>query len=98
MKSLSALGQRNGSKVSDKERLSYLARGREALEKEQVFIKATGRAIEKALSVGRWLEQRQDEYAVQTKAGSVMVVDDILEDEEAKVKERQREEMVKKEN
>jgi ribonuclease P/MRP protein subunit POP7 len=98
MKSSSTLRQRNGSKVSDKERLSHLARGQEALEKEKVFIKATGRAIEKAMSVGRWFEQRQDEYAVRIKTGSVMVVDDILEDEEAKMKERQREEMIREEN
>ncbi|KAL2223165.1 Rpp20 subunit of nuclear RNase MRP and P-domain-containing protein [Thermoascus aurantiacus ATCC 26904] len=71
-------------RMSEKERIARMAQGQENLKREEVFIKATGRAIEKALSVGRWFEQRADEYAVRVKTGSVLVVDDIEEDEEEK--------------
>ncbi|KAL1967617.1 hypothetical protein VTN77DRAFT_3132 [Rasamsonia byssochlamydoides] len=77
----------NNQKMTEKERLARLAKTQEKLEREKVYIKATGRAIEKALSIGRWFEQRGEEYAVQVKTGSVMVVDDIVEDEEAKRQE-----------
>lgn len=52
---------------------------------EEVFVKATGRAIEKALSVGRWFE-RDEEFCVRVSTGSVLVVDDVEEDEEVKKK------------
>ncbi|EAW11542.1 ribonuclease P subunit p20 family protein [Aspergillus clavatus NRRL 1] len=74
------------SKRTEQQKLAQLARGQEQLSKEEVFVKATGRAIEKALSVGRWFEEREAEYAVRVKTGSVLVVDDIVEDEEAKQK------------
>ncbi|KAL5360947.1 Rpp20 subunit of nuclear RNase MRP and P-domain-containing protein [Aspergillus floccosus] len=70
-------------KKRDQQKLSQIARGQDELRTEAVFVKATGRAIEKALSVGRWFEQRADEYAVRVKTGSVLVVDDV-EDEDAK--------------
>ncbi|RAO65385.1 uncharacterized protein BHQ10_001397 [Talaromyces amestolkiae] len=66
--------------------------GRDVLEKcraklreEKVLIKATGRAIEKALSVGRWFEEGKggggEEYEVVVRTGSVCVVDDIVEED-----------------
>ena len=54
-------------------------------QKEEVFVKATGRAMEKALAVGRWFEEKGgEEYAVRVSTGSVLVVDDVEEDEGAK--------------
>ncbi|GES62813.1 hypothetical protein ATETN484_0008009600 [Aspergillus terreus] len=73
-------------KKRDQQKLAQIARGQDELRTEEVFVKATGRAIEKALSVGRWFEQRGDEYAVRVKTGSVLVVDDVEEDEDAKRK------------
>ncbi|KAL1865625.1 hypothetical protein Plec18167_009346 [Paecilomyces lecythidis] len=77
-------------KISEKEKLARLAKGQEALKKEEVFIKATGRAIERALSVGKWFEEKEEEYAVSVKTGTVLVVDDIVEDEEAESKEMEK--------
>lgn len=73
-------------KVRDRQRLGELARSGEQLCREEVYVKATGRAMEKALSVGRWFEEgdRVGEYTVRVKTGSVLVVDDVVEDEEAK--------------
>lgn len=51
---------------------------------EEVFVKATGRAIEKALSVSRWFERDEKKFFVRVNTGSVLVVDDVEEDEETK--------------
>jgi ribonuclease P/MRP protein subunit POP7 len=58
--------------------------------REEVFVKATGRAIEKALNVGKWFEEKEAEYTVRVKTGSVLVVDDVVEDEEKKERELQK--------
>ncbi|KAJ5276736.1 hypothetical protein N7524_002889 [Penicillium chrysogenum] len=58
--------------------------------REEVFVKATGRAIEKALNVAKWFEEKETEYKVRVNTGSVIVVDDIVEDEEMKAKEEQK--------
>ncbi|KNG85036.1 hypothetical protein ANOM_007722 [Aspergillus nomiae NRRL 13137] len=71
----------SSSKKRDRERLAQIARGSESLKKEEVFVKATGRAIEKALRVGKWFEERESEYTVRVETGSVLVVDDVVEDE-----------------
>ncbi|KAE8144067.1 Rpp20 subunit of nuclear RNase MRP and P-domain-containing protein [Aspergillus pseudotamarii] len=76
----------SSTKKRDRERLAQIARGNESLKKEEVFVKATGRAIEKALRVGKWFEERESEYAVRVETGSVLVVDDVVEDEERKRK------------
>lgn len=74
-------------KKTEKQKLAQLAQGNEKLRKEEeVFVKATGRAMEKALAIGRWFEARESEYIVRVKTGSVLVVDDVVEDEEAKRK------------
>lgn len=61
------------------------------LRQDKVLVKATGRAIEKALAVGRWFEESKgkgaaaatgDEYEVIVRTGSVCVVDDIEENED----------------
>lgn len=59
-------------------------------KREEVFVKATGRAIEKALNVAKWFEEKETEYTVRVNTGSVVVVDDIVEDEEMKAKEEQK--------
>lgn len=76
-------------KVSERENMGRLMDGTKELQKEEVYIKATGRAIEKAMNIGKWFEAK-DEYTTKVNTGSVLVVDDILEDEEKKqtLKER----------
>ncbi len=68
--------------------LAALARGeeREQLSSEEVFVKATGKAMKVALRVGRWFENggREAEYKVRVTTGSVLVVDDVEEDEEGR--------------
>lgn len=78
----------SSKRKTEKEKLAQLAQGHERLRKgkgeEEVFIKATGRAIEKALSVGKWFETKETEYVVRVKTGTVLVVDDVIEDEAAR--------------
>lgn len=76
------------TRKSDKQILEDLSKVSE--KREEVFVKATGRAIEKALNVAKWFEEKQAEYTVNVKTGSVLVVDDIVEDEEKKEKEEQK--------
>lgn len=67
--------------------LAALARGEEReLSSEEVFVKATGKAMKVALRVGRWFESggREAEYKVRVTTGSVLVVDDVEEDEEGR--------------
>ncbi|PYH87482.1 hypothetical protein BO71DRAFT_436671 [Aspergillus ellipticus CBS 707.79] len=47
--------------------------------KEVVFVKATGRAMERALKVGKWFEAggREKEFGVRVETGCVLVVDDL---------------------
>ncbi|CRG85700.1 hypothetical protein PISL3812_02726 [Talaromyces islandicus] len=52
------------------------------LRQEKVLIKATGRAIEKALALGSWFQEKAQEYEVAIHTGSVCVVDDIVRLEE----------------
>ncbi|KAF7718450.1 Uncharacterized protein PECH_005933 [Penicillium ucsense] len=84
----SNIGLDDGRK-SEQQKLAELAKVAE--KREEVFVKATGRAIEKALNVGKWFEEKEAEYIVRTKTGSVLVVDDIVEDEEKKERELRRE-------
>lgn len=78
----------SSKRKTEKEKLAQLAQGHERLRKgkgeEEVFIKASGRAIEKALSVGKWFETKETEYVVRVKTGTVLVVDDVIEDEAAR--------------
>ncbi|KAL4799740.1 Rpp20 subunit of nuclear RNase MRP and P-domain-containing protein [Aspergillus venezuelensis] len=77
-----------GSQGQQEKLLAALARGeeREQLSSEEVFVKATGRAMGTALKVGTWFEGhgREAEYKVRVKTGSVLVVDDVEEDEGGK--------------
>jgi ribonuclease P/MRP protein subunit POP7 len=74
------------TRKSEKQILDELSKVSE--KREEVFIKATGRAIEKALNVGKWFEEKSVEYTVRINTGSVLVVDDVVEDEEKKAKEQ----------
>ncbi|CAG7980184.1 unnamed protein product [Penicillium salamii] len=67
-------------------------------KREEVFVKATGRAIEKALNVGKWFEEKATQYVVRIKTGSVLVVDDVVEDEEKKQKEQQKQQQSEKQS
>ncbi|ODH30332.1 hypothetical protein ACO22_03607 [Paracoccidioides brasiliensis] len=78
------------SKASEKQKLASFTESTEELKKEEVFIKATGRAIEKAVSIGKWFEGKE-EYAIRVNTGAVMVVDDIVEDESLKRNHESRE-------
>jgi len=76
------------TRKSEKQILEELSNVSE--KREEVFVKATGRAIEKALNVGKWFEEKAVEYKVRVNTGSVLVVDDVVEDEELKEKEQQK--------
>jgi ribonuclease P/MRP protein subunit POP7 len=76
------------TRKSEKQILEELSKVSE--KREEVFVKATGRAIEKALNVGKWFEEKTVEYTVRVNTGSVLVVDDIVEDEEKKEKRQQK--------
>ncbi|KAJ5156062.1 hypothetical protein N7492_008865 [Penicillium capsulatum] len=70
------------TRTTEKQKISQLAKVSEL--REEVFVKATGRAIEKALNVGKWFEGKETEYAVRVTTGSVLVVDDVVENEQKK--------------
>lgn len=68
-----------------------MVRIKEKLKEEKVYVRATGRAMERALQLGKWFEERgkggdgngdgskgDEEYEVSVKTGSVCVVDDIV--------------------
>lgn len=68
------------NKISEKGKLESVVQARESLEKEEVIIMATGRAIDKAMSLEKWFKDREEEYEVHVRTKSVLVVDDILPD------------------
>ncbi|PYI07241.1 hypothetical protein BO78DRAFT_313582 [Aspergillus sclerotiicarbonarius CBS 121057] len=81
----SLLGSNNkGRGGGRKEQIAALAKSQEALKKEEVFVKATGRAMERALKVGKWFEGegRAEEFTVRVKTGSVLVVDDVVDEDQ----------------
>lgn len=77
------------TRKTEQQKLAELAKV--ADKREEVFLKATGRAIEKVLKVGKWFEEKETEYVVRVTTGSVLAVDDIVEDEEKKELEIQKE-------
>ena len=66
--------------------MQRLAESRERLAKEgeEVLVKASGRAMAKALRVGEWFRTKETEMEckVEVRTGSVSVVDDVVELEE----------------
>lgn len=59
-------------------------------ERDEVILKATGKAIAKALSLGVWFQQRE-EYAVRIETGTVGAIDDIVPPEDAAGEEEDQE-------
>ncbi|EYE98142.1 ribonuclease P subunit p20 family protein [Aspergillus ruber CBS 135680] len=86
---------------TDRQKLAQMAEGHEKMRKEagqeEIFIKATGRAMEKAMRVGKWFGEREREYVTRVKTGSVIVVDDVVEDEEGRKKVVEEGEKIEKE-
>ncbi|KAJ5920827.1 hypothetical protein N7466_009153 [Penicillium verhagenii] len=76
------------TRKTEQQKLAELAKISD--KREEVFVKATGRAIEKVLKLGKWFEEKDTEYAVRLTTGSVLVVDDVVEDEEKKELEMQK--------
>ena len=67
-----------GGKGSDRQKLSKV--GQQDKEPEEVTLKATNKAIERALGLALFF-QGQEDCRVRLKTGSVGVVDDIVVDE-----------------
>ncbi|MCJ1287340.1 hypothetical protein MMC26_006689 [Xylographa opegraphella] len=67
-----------GGKGSDRQRLSTL--GKQHKEPEEVTLKATNKAIERALGLALFFQGQQD-CRVRLRTGSVGVIDDIVVDE-----------------
>jgi len=72
----------NGSR-SDKQKLQSVSKTER--EPEAVYLKATGKAISKALSLALYL-QSQDDLHVTLKTGTMGAVDDIVKVEESEMK------------
>ncbi|KAH8692955.1 Rpp20 subunit of nuclear RNase MRP and P-domain-containing protein [Talaromyces proteolyticus] len=70
----------SGSGAEEQER-KVLEECLKKLRLEKVLVKATGKAMEKAVRVGRWFEEKTEEYEVAVRTGSVCVVDDIVREE-----------------
>ncbi|KAL6713597.1 hypothetical protein ACLMJK_009062 [Lecanora helva] len=79
------------SKMHDRERLRRLAETATPAtdnEPEPVFLKGTNRAIERVLELAMYF-QGQEDCKIQLKTGTVGVVDDIVVDDEAPVREEE---------
>lgn len=87
--SLAASTPPSGGGGNERRRLNQLADSSEALAHERVYVKATGRAIDKAMRLAAWFEEKA-EYATTVRTGAVAVVDDIVEDEEAREEEEEK--------
>ncbi|KIX05004.1 uncharacterized protein Z518_05876 [Rhinocladiella mackenziei CBS 650.93] len=75
-----------GVRMGSKDRTKKIIQANEQLAKspEEVLVKASGRAMEQALRVGEWFRNKEKAVLckVEVRAGSVSVVDDIVEVEE----------------
>jgi ribonuclease P/MRP protein subunit POP7 len=49
--------------------------------RDEIILKATGKAIAKALSLGEWFEEKE-EYSVRIETGTVGAIDDIVAPED----------------
>lgn len=57
----------------------------DAGKREEVVMKGTGKAIHRVLELALWFQQREEEYTVRLRTGSVGAIDDVsLEENEAK--------------
>ncbi|KAJ5888447.1 hypothetical protein N7495_008488 [Penicillium taxi] len=63
------------TRTTEAQKLAELAKVAE--KREEIFVKASGGAIEKALNLGKWFEEKSTEYIVRVTAGREIVVDDL---------------------
>jgi ribonuclease P/MRP protein subunit POP7 len=68
----------SNNKTNEKARLERVVQAQEALRKEEVSIMATGRAIDKAMSLEKWFKEKEEEYEVKVRTKAVIAIDDIL--------------------
>ncbi|MCJ1308286.1 hypothetical protein MMC25_001939 [Agyrium rufum] len=94
-KLLSLMEKRNMGKIDlvdgpgmDKQKLKAL--GKRSKRSEEVLLKATSRAIEKALSLGLYF-QGQGDCRIRIRTGGVSVIDDIVQKEDLGNKEDEKE-------
>ncbi|ETN36632.1 uncharacterized protein HMPREF1541_08910 [Cyphellophora europaea CBS 101466] len=77
----------NMIKRGDREGMRRLAEATDkvAKDREEILVKASGRAMTKALNVGEWFRNKEKEMAciVEVRSGNVSVVDDIVEAEQS---------------
>jgi ribonuclease P/MRP protein subunit POP7 len=76
----------SNSSLSDRDLVASAGKGRDGQE-EEVIVKATGRAIEKALNVALYF-QKQDDCRAVLRTGEVGAVDDIEIDGEESARVR----------
>lgn len=76
----------SSSSLSDRELVGSAGKGRDG-KQEEVTVKATGRAIERALNIALWF-QKQDDCRVVLRTGEVGAVDDIEIDGEESARVR----------
>lgn len=74
------------SGLTDRELIASTGKGREG-KQEEVTVKATGRAIERALNVALWF-QKQDDCKIVLRTGEVGAVDDVEIDGEESARVR----------
>lgn len=70
--------KQQSAKKGDKRFLEAVELAAKEARKEAVYVKASGRAVEKALKVGEWLKEK-DGVDVKVDTGSAIVVDDLVE-------------------
>lgn len=81
----------SNNKISEKAKLEQVVQAQHALKKEEVLVMATGRAIDKAISLEKWFKEKAEEYEVKVRTKAVLVVDDILSDVDARKLEGEKE-------
>lgn len=70
----------SNDEITDIERVAaIMAEGKH--DRDEIILKATGKAIAKALSLGLWFEQKE-EYSVRIETGTVGAIDDIVAPED----------------
>lgn len=70
---------KQNAKKGDKMFLEAIESAAEVVGKETVYVKASGRAVEKALRIGEWLKGKEGGVNVRVETGSTIVVDDLVE-------------------
>jgi ribonuclease P/MRP protein subunit POP7 len=66
--------------ITDIERVAAIM-AEDKHDRDEIILKATGKAIAKALSLGLWFEEKE-EYSVRIETGTVGAIDDIVAPED----------------